>query len=192
MTPREKDVPLNVWSALRRGWLLALVIAALVMTGTVLFLTVVPRSYAASAVVAVVPKPDSSPGGELVRLAVPTYASLATSEALASSMASASGEDRARLASAIDAEVAPSTNTVVVSVGWDEPQRAAELANGVVEQLVEFSERDPVLTAFVVAPAVPPAEESFPPTRATLVGGAIASVVIGIAAAWARQTSSRR
>lgn len=178
---------MNVLSALRRWWWLALSVAALVMAGTVFFLAVAPRSYTANAVIAVVPNPDDFPSGELVRLAVPTYATLATSDALTTSMAASHDEDPIRLASAISAEVAPSTNTVVVSVRWSEPDRAAELTNGVVEQLIDFSERDPILTAFVVAPAVPPAAESFPPPRATLVVGGIAAVIAGVAAAWSRQ-----
>lgn len=183
---------MKVISALRQWWWFALLIAALVMASTMLVLMIVPRSYTASAVVAVVPNTDTSPGGELVRLAVPTYAALATSDALAASMSASYGEERTRLAAAVSAEVAPSTNTVVVSVRWGEPDRAAELANGVVEELIAFSERDPILTAFVVAPAVPPAASSFPPTRATLVAGGVAAVALGVAAAWFRETRFRQ
>lgn len=179
-------------SALRQWWFVALMVAAVAMLVAVLIVMVVPRSYTATAVVAVVPNEDTTPSGELVRLAVPTYASLATSDSLAASMSASSGEERTSLASAIDADVAPSTNTVVVSVRWGEPERAAELTNAVVEQLIEFSEQDPILTAFVVAPAVPPVVASFPPIRATLVAGAIAAVALGVAAAWVQGLRSRQ
>lgn len=184
---------MNVISALRAWWGPALVVAALVMMATALFLTFAPRSYTASAVIAVVPNEDGFVSGDLVRLAVPTYATLATSESLSLSMATEYEEDRARLNSAIDAQVAPSTNTVVVSVRWADPGGAARLANGVVEELVTFSEQDPILRAFVVAPAVPPVAPNFPPTGATLVAGAVVAVGLGTATALAcYRASSRR
>lgn len=178
---------MNVFSALRRWWGSALVVAVLVMVGTVLLIAFAPRTYTASAVVAVIPQEDGFVSGDMVRLAVPTYSALAESESLSVSMAATYEEDRARLHSAISAEVAPSTNIVVVSVRWTDREGAARLANGVVEELVAFSEQDPILAAFVVAPAVPPAEPSLPPAGTVLVLGALAAVVLGTVTALARQ-----
>src|SRR5699024_2408935 len=111
-------VPVKILPALQRWRWLALAVAGSVLAVTVLFLLVAPRSYTASSVVAVVPNEDTFPGGELVSLAVPTYASLATSESLAATIAEASGEDMTALAAAISADVPSATNTVVVSVRW--------------------------------------------------------------------------
>jgi len=151
-----------------------------------LFAMFAPRSYTVTTIVALVPDEDSQPSGELVRLAVPTYAQLASSPALITELANTFGEDSDALGSAVTAEVMPSTNTVVVSVKWGDPVRAAELANGVTEQLVKFSAEDPLLSAYVVAPAVVPTTHSFPPQRATLVVGiplavGAAVAVVGIA-----------
>ena len=183
---------MKILPALQRWRWLALAVAGSVLAVTVLFLLVAPRSYTASSVVAVVPNEDTFPGGELVSLAVPTYASLATSESLAATIAEASGEDMTALAAAISADVPSATNTVVVSVRWSEPERAAELTNRVTQELVAFSEEDPILTAYIVAPAVPPVVASFPPLRAALVGGVIGAVILGVAVAVARQAWDER
>lgn len=182
----------NILSALRLHWRLAVLTATLVMASTVLFLMLTPRSYTAFAIVAAMPDPDTAPNLDLVRLYVPTYAALADSDSMAASIASKYGEDPNALASAIGATVAPSTNTVNVFVSWAEPERATELANGVVEELVDFSVQDQTLTVVVVTPAVASEVDTFPPPEATLVAGGIAGVMIGVTSAWARKPRARR
>ncbi len=169
--------------ALGRWWARAGVIALAVLVCAVAATLVVPRTYTASAIVAVVPRPDTSPSGELVRIAVPTYGSLTTSQAVSDSVAERFGEDRGRLDSAISSDVPPSTNLIVVSVRWSDPTRAAELANGVVDELLAFSDSDPLLSSLVVAPALPPNGPSFPPARAAFVLSALLALAAGVATA---------
>lgn len=166
-------------SAVWRPWLAAASVVVAIAMATVLFVQFAPRTYTATSIVALVPDEDTEPSGDLVRLAVSTYSQLANSESLTASLASSYGEDASKLAENVTADVMPSTNTVVVSVSWNNPDRAAELTNGVTALLVDFSDKDPLLAAYVVAPAVSPTTPSFPPKRAALVGGAIIAVVVG-------------
>lgn len=186
---------MNIVTALRKSWLPAVSAAVLVLVATVLFTMYAPRSYTVTTIVALVPDEESEPSGDLVRLAVPTYAQLASSPALITELANTYGEDSDELGSSVTAEVMPSTNTVVVTVDWDDPVRAVELANGVTEQLVEFSAEDPLLSAYIVAPAVVPKTHSFPPERATLVVGvplAIGAAVAVVAIASVLRPWTRR
>lgn len=166
-------------SARWRPWLAATSVFVLIAMATVLFVQFAPRTYTATSIVALVPDEGTEPSGDLVRLAVSTYSQLANSESLTATLAGSYGEDAGRLADNVTADVMPSTNTVVVSVSWDDPDRAAELTNGVTALLVDFSDKDPLLAAYVVAPAVSPTTPSFPPTRAALVGGVIIALVLG-------------
>jgi uncharacterized protein involved in exopolysaccharide biosynthesis len=172
-----------VLPAVRRHWLVAGIVALVCMTAAVLMLAFLPPAYTATTVLAVVPRPGATTSGELVRLAVPTYASLATSSSVAADVAEEFEQDRGTIEGAIRAENPPSTNNVLISVTWDDQGTAAELANAVADQLLEFSAGDPLLTSFVVAPAVPPTDPSFPPTTLVIVLGATLAVAAGVTAA---------
>lgn len=178
---------MTVLRALRRWWVLAIAVTVMVAVGVTALSLVVPKTYTASAVIAVVPKPGSSPSGELVRIAVPTYANLAASETVAVQVADRLGVDVNRLNRAITAQVIPSTNNVFVSVRWQDPGQAAEMANAVVDELLEFSTDDPLLNALVVAPAVPLGTESFPAQPAMIALGVLLALVAGPTAAVIRQ-----
>ncbi|WP_259823826.1 Wzz/FepE/Etk N-terminal domain-containing protein [Brevibacterium casei] len=179
---------MRVLVALRRSWVLAVVVFAIVMVATALFAAFAPRAYTATAIVALVPKPDSNPSGDLVQLAVPTYAELADAPSVMTQMADQYGVDKKELTSGVSGDVIPSTNTVLVTVRWDDPDKAAELANGVTAQLEAFSKQDPLLSAYVAAPAEAPWEPSFPPQGLTWAGGAIVAVLAALAAALLRLT----
>ncbi|AMT95084.1 hypothetical protein A2T55_16340 [Brevibacterium linens] len=170
-------------AALRRYWVLATLVFVIIAVATALFAAFAPRTYTATTILVLVPEAETNPSGDLVQLAVPTYAELANAPSVMNDMAEEMGEDPKKLSSSVKGEVAPATNTVVVSVRWGDPDRAAELANGVTEELEELSGKDPLLTAYVASPAEPPFEPSFPPLGITMVIGGIIAVVAAPVAA---------
>lgn len=183
---------MNTFAALRRYRVLAILVFVIIVAATALFAAFAPRTYTATTIVALVPKADTNPSGDLVQLAVPTYAELVDAPSVMKDMADAYGEDPKQLSSSVSGEVVPSTNTVIVSVKWSDPSRAAELANGVTKELEKFSEKDPLLSAYVAAPAEPPIEPSFPPLGITLAVGGTTAVVAALAAAQLRWIAHRR
>lgn len=172
--------------ALRKSWLLALGVFVALMVGTALFNFLAPRTYTATAIVALVPDTESNPAGDLVQLAVPLYVRLADSPSFIGDLAETYDEDPDALGSSVHAVLLPSTNTIEVSVEWSSASRAAVLANGVSEQLVSFSARDPMLSAYIAAPAEPPSSPSFPPTQLVIIIGTVAAIVAAAAAALLR------
>lgn len=183
---------MNTFVALRRYRVLAILVFAIVVAATALFAAFAPRAYTATTIVALVPKADTNPSGDLVQLAVPTYAELVDAPSVMTHIADKHGEDLKQLSSSVSGEVVPSTNTVIVSVKWSDPERAAELANGVTKELEKFSEKDPLLSAYVAAPAEPPIEPSFPPVGITLAIGGVAAIGAAIGAAQLRWAAHRR
>lgn len=167
----SSGVTVSVLSAVWRHVYLAILVWTALMAVIALALALAPRSYTSTTIVGIVPRPDAGASGELVRLAVPTYASLAGSDAVAADVAERLSEDRARLEGAIRVDNPPSTNNVLISVTWDDPGRAAELANEVADEVLLFSVGDPLLTGFVVAPAVPATGASSPRTGVVLILG---------------------
>jgi capsular polysaccharide biosynthesis protein len=174
---------------IRRGWKAGLAAALAVMVGVAVYLFVATPAYTATAVVALLPQPNTTPSGELVRISVPAYAKLASSDAVAASVADRFDVGRHRVDRAIQADVPPGTNTVLVSARWPDPGVASDLANGVVDELLAFSENDPLLRSMLVAPALPPSSPGFPSTGMAIALGLLLAVGVGAAVATA---SSRR
>ena len=78
---------------LRRYWALALVVTLAVMAVSVSAVALAPRTYTATAVVAMVPRPEPRASGDVLRLTIPTYSTLATSQRVAADLAGRFGED---------------------------------------------------------------------------------------------------
>src|SRR5688500_12786808 len=79
--------------ALRRHWVTAIVTALVAMTAVVATLALVPRSYTATAVVALSPRPDARFSGDLLQLTLPSYISIAESPSVAKSLGGRFQED---------------------------------------------------------------------------------------------------
>lgn len=168
---------------LRRFWALALVVTLAVMAVSVLAVALAPRTYTATAVVAMVPRPEPRASGDVLRLTIPTYSTLATSQRVAADLAGRFGEDVDLILAAVQAENPPSSNTILLSAAWDDAEGAAKIANGLADEVIEAAATDPLLTGSLVAAAVPPSQPSWPPQRASLVFGALLAVALGVAAA---------
>jgi capsular polysaccharide biosynthesis protein len=170
-------------TAVRRHWALAGLAAIAAFLGCVLALALVPSTYTATSVVAMVPRPESEAGADLLLLTIPNYAALATSETTATDLGDEYGEAPEKVQAAIQVDNPPASNTVLVSVGWDDPEMAARLANRVTDVIVQAAATDSVLSAEVIAEATPPTVASWPPWGAGLVLGGLLSLGVGVAVA---------
>jgi capsular polysaccharide biosynthesis protein len=171
-------------TALRRHWRVAVAVALGTMLGVVLTLTFTPRSYTATSVVALVPRAEGGLNGEILRLTIPTYTSVATSPSVVSAVADDLGEDADSIRAAISADIPPASNTLRLSVTWDDPEKASELADGVAEALVEATSDDELLRGSLASLSVPPSEPSWPPQESGYVLGGVLAVILGALAAW--------
>jgi hypothetical protein len=169
--------------ALRRFWALAVVVFLATLTGLLVALLLAPKSYRSTAVVAMVPRPDVGTGGDLLRLTLPSYAYLATSDATAVDLAGRFGEDAGRIGDSISVQIPPASNTLLVSATWSDPETAARLANGLADVLRQGTAGDPLLSASPLTEALPPASPSWPPWRASLVAGCLLAVAVGVTTA---------
>ena len=84
--------------ALRRRWLLALLVALPMLLGVVIYTQTLSDTYQAEAVVAFSPRPDVAVGGDTIRIVLPKYISSVTSAATIRSVASRTGLDAHTLA----------------------------------------------------------------------------------------------
>lgn len=169
--------------ALRRHWALGLVVSLCTMAVLVAALALAPRTYTATSVVAMAPRPEARVSGDVLRLTMPTYAVLASSQGVAADLAGRFQEDPGDVRDAVSVDTPPSSNTLLLSVSWADPERAATLANGLADEVLEGVATDPLLTAQLVAPAVPATAPSWPPEQAGLLVGGLASVALGVAVA---------
>lgn len=177
-------------TAARRHWLLALLSAIAAFLGCVLALAVVPSTYTATSVVAMVPRADA--GADLLLLTIPNYESLATSEAVATELAQRFGGTADEIQAAIRVENPPASNTLLLSVEWDDADAAARLANDLTDVIVEATATDSVLRAGVVAEASPPSVPTWPPWSAGLVLGGLLSIAVGLGVAGLADRRRRR
>lgn len=171
-------------STLRRHWLVALLVTLTSMAAVAVVLTITPPTYTATSVIALSPRPEGRLSADLLRLTIPSYASIATSPSVAADLARRIDDDPDRVRDAIGVENPPSSNTLLLSVTWADPRTAAELANAVSDEVVDASRTDELISGSVAAVAVPPNEPSWPPQPVSLILGVILSVALGFGAAW--------
>lgn len=177
-------------SAVRRHWLLAALSSIAAFLGCVLALALVPSTYTATSVVAMVPRPGS--GADLLLLSIPNYAALATSEAVATDLAERFDAPAELIQAAIRVEHPPASNTLLLSVEWDDPSVAADLVNRLTRLIVTATATDAVLSADVVADASPPSVPTWPPWSAGLVLGGLLSLAVGLGVARLAERRRRR
>jgi hypothetical protein len=169
--------------ALRRFWALALVVALATFAGLLVALALTPKSYTSTALVAMVPRPDAVPGGELLRLSLPGYAQLATSQVTAVDLAGRFDLDAGSIEDNVSAQIPPASNTLLLSATWSDPATAARLANGLADVVRQATAGDQLLSASPLAEALPPAAPSWPPWGASVVVGGLVALAAGVVTA---------
>lgn len=173
----------DVLDALRRRWVIALLVAIPLFAGVVVYVQSLPDLYDGESVVAFSPQPDATIGSDTIRVVVPKYVAYLSARATAREVAERLDEDEGTLSDAVDASVAVDTANLTVKVRLPDPERAAEAANAFAQEAVRFSNTDTQLQGQVVAPALPPTEPASPPRTLLLAGGLVLALLGGATAA---------
>ncbi|MBA3383449.1 MAG: AAA family ATPase [Actinobacteria bacterium] len=177
----EQALP-DLVDALRWRWKPAVLIAACIFAGALLYVSTLPAQYDGQAVIAISPRPDApSAGADTVRVGAPKFVSFVEAPKTAAQVSAEVGESRATLEESVNATVPVDTGNVAITVRHPDPQRAAVIANVYARRVLEFAAKDPLLSAQLVAQAIPPTQPAAPPRRLLQAASLIVAVLVGIA-----------
>lgn len=169
---------------LRRRWFVATAVTAAVFAGGVAYAESLPNQYGSTAVVSFAPKPDTNAGADTVRLVMPKYLAYARARPTVNAVAERIGEQSSVLARAVDAAVAPDSGNLAITVELPTASRAAEAANALTQEVLDFAGVDELLDAVPVAAALPSGTPSGPPRRlfelAALLVGLLAGATVAL------------
>lgn len=173
----------DVLDAVRRRWVVALVVTAALFGGVLWYAERIPNGYDATAVVAFAPQPGAAIGADTIRVVLPKYVAYLTSRATARTLAERLGEDEQGLLSAIDVSVAPETANLTIRVRLGDPDRAAAVAAELAREGVALSTVDSLLRGQLIAPALADPAPASPPRRLIEAGGLLLALLAGLSAA---------
>ncbi|HEY8183404.1 MAG TPA: hypothetical protein VII32_14270 [Thermoanaerobaculia bacterium] len=179
-------------TTIQRRWLLVLATAALVTILATLLAALQPKHYRASVIAGVTATGDRMDAGELYRgvevlqqrTIVATVAALASlPETTRQAFAAFPGTQ----GYTIDAVVLPNTNLLRIDVEGTDPVTAARIANRVPPILAEQTRAMYKLYGVaIVSEATPPTRSVSPRIVRVAIAGAIAGLLLGMAAALAK------
>lgn len=174
--------PLGPLHALRWRWKRALLAAAVFAAGSAWYVQSLPSQYDGESIVAIGPRAEAdSVGGDTVRVLAPKYVEYVVAPSTFQRVGPRIGESRDRLEGAVDASLAEDTGTLKIRVRMTSADRAATAANALAADVVAFSSRDPLLTAQIVAEALPSSTPAAPPRGLLTAAGAFAGIVLSAA-----------
>ena len=158
-----------------------LLVSLSVFLGAAIYVHSLPSEYDGKAIVAFGPRADvASASSDTVRVVVPKYVAYVKAPSTVRAVAARLGENASTLSGAVDANLAQDTGTISVTVRLRSPARAAMIANAFADQLLSFAKRDPLLSAQLVAPALPSSSPAAPP-RILLDAAALAvGLLLGV------------
>ena len=160
-----------------------LIIALLFALGSTIYVESLPSQYDGNALLSIAPRPEvSDVSGNVVRIVGPKYSEYAKARATIRDVAPTLGEDPKKLERATVANIVTDTGNVTIRVRLPSPERAAAAANAIARKTVEFSRTDPLLSAQIVAPALPDDEVAAPPRRILEAAALFIGILIGIVA----------
>ncbi len=188
-TERRSGTPIG--TGRRAGAVLAAVVFAAVLLGTLAVVQRLPTTYAAASVVSFLPRPETPVGADTVQLVGEKYAVLATSPDVLRSAGTATGDQRDDLRTATTAVLGQGTGNLQVTVTLPDRDRAAQVANAVAGVLVRASARDELVTGELISAATGPDAE-VRPARMLLRGVGVLAAVLAAALVWAMIAGSRR
>ena len=177
---QEGGLP-ELLDALRWRWRPTLIIALLFFLGSTLYVESLPSEYDGSALLSIAPRPDVN-DANVVRIIGPKYAEYVKAPATIQRVANQLGEDPKELEDATEATIVTDTGNVPIRVRLPTPERAAAAANALARETVQFSRRDELLSAQIVAPALPDDEVAAPPRRILEAAALFIGLLIGIVA----------
>ena len=158
-----------------------LLVSLSVFLGAAIYVHSLPSEYDGKAIVAFGPRADvASASSDTVRVVVPKYVAYVKAPSTVRAVAARLGENASTLSGAVDANLAQDTGTISITVRLRSPARAATIANVFADQLLSFAKRDPLLSAQLVAPALPSSSPAAPP-RILLDAAALAvGLLLGV------------
>lgn len=180
----EDVTPSAVLQVLRRRWKAAAVVAVAVVLGAAVYAQSLPDEYEGRTVVAFSPRAGLNIGADAVRVVLPKYVAYATARATVNRVADTVGERPGELADAVDAAVASDSGNLTLKVTLPSARRAADAANALADDVLDFADSDELLRAVVVAPALPSSAPSGPPRRLLLAAALVVGALLGLAVAF--------
>jgi len=171
--------------------LLPLLLAAVLGAGAGLWNASRSPSYTAEALVSVLP---TDPTVTVSTAFTSAWVQIASSGTVLDSAARRVGTDPTTLAEALDIAEAGDSPLVSIKVTTDDPSRSADWANGVAAQVLAQGRLSPVpgYGLAQVTTATAPAREAGLSTPLLVAGGALAGLLLGLAADRALVRRSRR
>jgi capsular exopolysaccharide synthesis family protein len=179
--PAEKDLP-EVLDALRRRWLLLVLVALPLFAGVAFYAERLPSTYDGGAVVSFAPRLTQSGtqiSGDTLRLYLPRFISYVTSRATVNKVADRLGLDRGKLKRGTDARIATDTTNLTIKVRLRDPDDASAAANALADEVRAFTTGDQLVAGEVVVRGLPPGSPSGPPRRLFELAGLVAAGLIG-------------
>jgi polysaccharide biosynthesis transport protein len=179
---QEGGLP-ELLDALRWRWRPTLIIALLFAVGSTVYVESLPSQYDGNTLLSIAPRPGvSDVSANIVRIIGPKYSEYVKAQATIREVAATLGENPKKLEHATTANIVTDTGNVTIRVRLPTPDRAANAANALANKAVEFSKTDPLLSAQVVAPALPDDEVAAPPRRILEAASLFIGLLIGIVA----------
>jgi len=169
--------------ALRWRWRPMLLIAVLFTLGSAFYVESLPSKYDGNTLLSIAPRPGiSDVSANIVRIIGPKYSEYVTARSTVRTVALRIREDPEELEDATTSNIVTDTGNVTIRVRLGSPARAARAANAFARETVEFSRRDRLLSAQIVAPALPDDEVAAPPRRILEAAALFIGLLIGIVA----------
>ena len=174
----------SLLAAVRRRWLLFVVVAVPIVAGTFIYATQLPDEYEGESVVAFAPKTDDARGSDTLRIVIARYAVIATSPATLDGLAPAfAGYDRDELEDALDVTVPAESANVRIVVTLEDAADAAAIANAVASAVVDNATSDDKLYEGTVVRAAQVATRASGPPRLLIeFAGVLGAVFAGLLA----------
>ncbi|HZQ28004.1 MAG TPA: CpsD/CapB family tyrosine-protein kinase [Acidimicrobiales bacterium] len=163
---------------LLRRWKVAIAVLLAFAAGAIAYAEQLPDQFQGKAVMAFAPRKDVNIGGDIVRQVLPKYVSYATAAVTLDRVAARIGEKPDTLRTAVKSSVSVDSGNLSITVQLGSGERAANAANAVAQEVLTFSDTDPLLSAVIVSPAVPDAP-SGPPRRLIEAAALLVGVLLG-------------
>jgi capsular exopolysaccharide synthesis family protein len=178
---QEGGLP-ELLDALRWRWKPTVLIAVLFTLGAALYVESLPSQYDGKAVLSIAPRPAGSGDSSIVRVVGPKYPAYVSAPATISEVAPGIGEKPGTIEKAINSGIATDTGNMNIVCRLPSPRRAARCANAFADKAVAFSKTDTILTATIVARALPPTTAAAPPRRLLELASLFIGSLLGIVA----------
>ncbi len=169
--------------ALRWRWPLLLLVAIPIVVGSVLYAESLPSEYDGVVVVAFSPQPEGGGNADVVRLLLSKYAVYASAPETLTSVAARYAVAPSELSSGVSVDVPGDGGNLQIRVRLGSPEAAAAAANDLATRVERLSERDPLVEAETISPALQPSQPAAPPRRLLQLVGAVVALLAGAAAA---------